>query len=179
MFLETQRLTILETERLRLAPLERGDVDLIYPLMGDAEVMAFWDIPPIDDPDLLDALVASQVAANAQGEANYWSLRTLGEREFIGCCDLSGIDRWHRRGEIGFLLRRDAWGQGYGLEAMQAVVAYAGAAGLRKLTARTHVGNRRSEQLLGKLGFTFEGRLHGHVERDGQRRDCNVFGLLL
>lgn len=77
------------------------------------------------------------------------------------------------------MLGRDAWGQGYALEAMRTVVAFAAANGLRKLTARTHLGNRRSERLLQKLGFTEEGLLRGHILKDGERRDCRVFGLLL
>jgi ribosomal-protein-alanine N-acetyltransferase len=179
MILDTQRLPILETERLRLSPVEQADADRLYPLMGDAEVMAYWDIPAIADPDLIDAIIESQVGANAQGQAIYWGIRTLASGAFLGCCDLSAIDRWHKRGEIGFLLSREAWGQGYGLEAMQAVVAYAAAAGIRKLNARTHLGNRRSELLLEKLGFQMEGLLRGHILRDGERRDCRVFGLLL
>ena len=68
---------------------------------------------------------------------------------------------------------------GYAQEAMQSVIAFAGANGLRKLAARTHLGNRRSEVLLQKLGFTEEGLLRGHILKDGERRDCRVFGLLL
>ncbi|MDI3290757.1 GNAT family protein [Polyangium sp. 15x6] len=50
---------------------------------------------------------------------------------------------------------------------------------MRKLSARTHLGNRRSEILLEKLGFKQEGLLRGHILRDGDRRDCHLFGLLL
>jgi ribosomal-protein-alanine N-acetyltransferase len=50
---------------------------------------------------------------------------------------------------------------------------------VRKLGARTHLGNRRSENLLVALGFEPEGLLRGHVLRDGERRDCRLFGLLL
>ncbi|MDB5493730.1 MAG: acetyltransferase, family, partial [Phenylobacterium sp.] len=87
--------------------------------------------------------------------------------------------RRHKRAEVGFMLGRQTWGQGYALEAMRAVIAFAASAGLRRLTARTHLGNRRSESLLEKLGFEAEGRLRGHVLRDGERRDCQLFGLLL
>ena len=62
---------------------------------------------------------------------------------------------------------------------MQAVLAYAASNGLRRLVARTHLGNRRSDSLLEKLGFQEEGLLRGHVLRDGDRRDCRLFGLLL
>jgi ribosomal-protein-alanine N-acetyltransferase len=33
--------------------------------------------------------------------------------------------------------------------------------------------------VLEKLGFEEEGMLRGYVERDGERRDCRLFGLLL
>ena len=170
---------ILETARLRLAPLQEADATHIFPLMRDAEVMAFWDVPESDDPDLIASIVGGQVEEMSRGAAVYWAMRTLEGDQFVGVCDLSEIDRRHRRAEVGFMLGRDAWGQGYALEAMQAVLAYAAASGLRRLVARTHLGNRRSDSLLEKLGFQEEGLLRGHVERDGDRRDCRLFGLLL
>lgn len=174
-----KRQAILETERLRLAPLTEADAADIFPLMDDSEVMAFWDMPEIDDPDVVDGLIRAQVAEMKAGTAVYWSIRALADEAFVGVCDLSEINRWHKRAEVGFMLDRKTWGQGYALEAMQAVVTFAATSGLHKLTARTHLGNRRSEAVLEKLGFKEEGLLRGHVLRDGERRDCRVFGLLL
>jgi ribosomal-protein-alanine N-acetyltransferase len=176
---DTRRLPILETERLRLAPLQAADAQFIFPLMDDPEVMAYWDSPEVDDPDLVAEIVAGQVAAMEAGFAVHWSMRGLADGEFIGCCDLSEIDRRHKRAEVGFMLGREAWGRGYALEAMRSVIAYAAGSGLRKLTARTHLGNRRSESVLEKLGFEEEGLLRGHVLKDGERRDCQIYGLLL
>ena len=177
--LDFERLPILETERLRLDPLAASDAEHLFPIMGDPEVMAYWDVPEVDDPDLVAQIVASQVEAMNDGRAIYWAMRTLSDQQFLGSCDLSEIDRWHRRAEVGFMLGRDAWGQGYALEAMRTIVAFAASGGLRKLTARTHLGNRRSEALLLKLGFAEEGLLRGHILKDGERRDCRLFGLLL
>ncbi|HSV02166.1 MAG TPA: GNAT family protein [Phenylobacterium sp.] len=179
MILETKRLAILETDRLRLRPLVEADAADLLPLMDDPEVMAYWDCPEIDDPDLVAEIVRAELAEMRAGRAVYWSIRTLSEGAFVGCCDLSEIDRRHKRAEIGFMLGRGAWGEGYALEATQAVVGFAAASGLRRLAARTHVGNRRSEGLLARLGFQEEGMLRGHVLRDGERRDCRLFGLLL
>ncbi len=170
---------ILETERLRLEPLADGDAALLFPLMADAEVMAYWDVPELDDPDLVADVVSGQVEAMAAGRAVYWAIRRLADGGFVGACDLSEIDRRQRRAEVGFMLGRDSWGRGYALEAMRAVAAYAAASGLRRLIARTHLGNRRSDSLLEKLGFGSEGLLRGHVLRAGERRDCQLFGLLL
>ncbi|WP_068875439.1 MULTISPECIES: GNAT family N-acetyltransferase [unclassified Phenylobacterium] len=179
MILDLKRLPILETERLRLEPLTAGDAAHLYPIMGDPEVMAYWDVPEIDDPDIVAEIVNGQVEGMKGGRAVYWAMRTLDTRDFLGSCDLSEIDRRNRRAEVGFMLGREAWGQGYALEAMRTVVAFAATSGLRKLSARTHLGNRRSESLLEKLGFSEEGLLRGHILKDGERRDCRVFGLLL
>lgn len=179
MIFDLKRLPILETERLRLAPLTGADAADIFPIMGDPEVMAYWDLPEIDDPDIVAEIVEGQVETMAAGRAIYWVMRTLDGGEFVGSCDLSEIDRWHRRADVGFMLGREAWGQGYALEAVRTVIAFAATGGLRKLTARTHLGNRRSEAVLEKLGFSEEGLLRGHVLKDGERRDCRVFGLLL
>lgn len=170
---------ILETERLRLRPLARTDAPDIHPLLDDPEVMAFWDVPEVGDPELVEEIVLRQVAHMERGEAIHWSIRTLNEDRLIGACDLSEIDRFHKRADVGFMLGREAWGQGYAAEALRAMIAYAGSSGVKKLTARTHLGNRRSESLLERFQFRKEGLLRGHIVRAGERRDCHVFGLLL
>jgi ribosomal-protein-alanine N-acetyltransferase len=169
---------ILETERLKLTPVTALDAPLIYPVMADPEVMAHMDIEAIDDADTVIAFVEGQVGEMEREEAFYWSVRTSGG-DYLGSVDLSDIDWRHHRAEVGFILGKPAWGQGYGYEAMQAVMAHAASLGLKRLWARTQVGNNASEKLLHKLGFELEGYLKGHVDRDGDRRDCRLWGLLL
>jgi [ribosomal protein S5]-alanine N-acetyltransferase len=171
---------ILKTERLSLRPLSHADRDQVHRMMSDAEVMAFWDSEPVDDADVIADIVQRQLAEGERGDAVYWTMERLADGVFLGCADISSIDRWHHRGEVGFMLDRAAWGAGYATEAMGAVIAHA-AQGLRlkRLSARTHLGNLRSTRLLERLGFRREGVLRGYVERDGRRRDCALFGLLL
>lgn len=170
---------ILETERLVLRPIEPDDWRALYPIMSDPVVMAHWDSTEIEDPDVLQQLIQAQMEDMARGAGWYWTIERGEPRALLGACDLSDIDWRHRRGEIGFLLAQAAWGQGYGIEAMRAVVDYAGSLGLKRLWARVHVGNERSERLLHALGFEDEGYLRGHIQRAGERRDCKIYGLLL
>ena len=170
---------ILETERLVLRPVESGDWRSLYPIMSDPVVMAHWDSSEIEDPEAVEQMVAAQVDDMAAGSACYWVVERSQDRVFLGACDLSEIDWRHRRGEVGFVLAVAAWGQGYGLEAMRAVVDHAAGLGIKRLWARAHAGNDRSERLLKRLGFEEEGYLRGHIQRAGERRDCKIFGLLL
>lgn len=170
---------ILETARLTLTPVTPADAPLVHPIMADPDVMAHWDVAEIEDPDVVDQILAGQVEAMQGDRAFHWAMRLTADGAFLGLCDLSEIDWRHHRAEVGFILGKDSWGQGYAYEAMQAVMNHAASLGLKRLWARTLVGNDSSETLLTKLGFEQGGYLRGHVDRDGERRDCRLWGLLL
>ena len=171
---------ILQTSRLTLRPLRVDDADAQHLMMSDTEVMAWWDVPEIQDIELTTLILQSQIDDTDRGRAVFWAMERSVDGAFIGCCDLSEIDRWHHRAEVGFIIGKAFWSDGYAFEAMQAVMSHAAQAlHLRRLSARTHLGNVRSVRLLERLGFAEEGLLRGHVERDGERRDCQLFGLLL
>jgi ribosomal-protein-alanine N-acetyltransferase len=171
---------ILKTERLSLRPLAAADALAIHAMMSDAEVMAYWDTATIEDPAQTAEMVERQLADVALEFARYWAVERAADGAFVGVCDLSEIDRRHARAEVGFIVGRAYWGEGYTFEAMHAIIGYA-AQGLRlkRLQARVHLGNVRSMRLLERLGFEREGLMRGYVERDGERRDCLIFGLLL
>src|ERR1700677_4302271 len=101
--------------------------------MSDPLVMAHWDSAEIEDPEVARQIVAAQVEDMAGGGARHWA--TVQGGRVLGVCDLSDIDWRHHRAEVGFLLEKAAWGQGYGLEAMRAVVDHAAGLGLRRLWA--------------------------------------------
>ncbi len=57
----------------------------------------------------------------------------------------------------GYLLARDAWGQGIATEALAAMVVLARQAGVVRLYAMCHVDNAASRRVLEKGGFAHEG----------------------
>ena len=78
------------------------------------------------------------------------------------------------------MLGRDAWGQGYAQEAMLAVMAFAGANGLRRLLRPHPPGQPPLRGPAAEAGLRGGGHAaRPHPERDGERRDCRLFGLLL
>jgi len=168
---------ILETERLRLKPLELGDAPPLLAILRDPVAMEFWHRPAITRAATGSEIVAAQLAAMADGQFLYWTVWRDGDA--IGSVDLSALDFGHLRGEVGFLFRPDQWGQGMAREALVALIAHAfGSLKLERLEARIHAGNRRAKKLVMALGFQPEGRLRGHLLRDGIRHDVDVFGLL-
>ncbi len=168
---------ILKTERLVLRPLRSADALALFAILGDPEAMKFWDRPAVARTATAAEIVASQIAAMEDGHFLYWTVWR--DEDAIGSVDLSGLDFTHRRGEIGFLFRRDQWGQGYGREAMGALIGHAfGQLRLERLEARIQAANVPAKKLIKLLGFAPEGRLTAYLLRDGMRHDVDVFGLL-
>jgi [ribosomal protein S5]-alanine N-acetyltransferase len=171
---------ILETARLTLRPLAESDAADLHAMISDPEIMQFWDVAAITDFEMTTEILAGQLFDAASGSAHYWAIERTEDQTFAGTCDISDISHHHHRADIGFMLARPCWGMGYALEAMQSVITHARSdLNLQRLSARTHLGNTRSIALLTKLGFHLEGILRGYIERDHQRRDCPIFGLLL
>lgn len=169
----------LDTARLHLRPLASRDAEALFAILSDDEAMRFWDWPAFRELQTVREIVAGQIASMESGQATYWAACLKGEDGAIGTCDLSEIDRHHARAEVGFAFHRAYWGNGYALEAMTAIRDYAlGPMELERLGARLHAGNHASRRLLERLGFSYEGRLSGHIIRDGVRRDCLLYGLL-
>lgn len=69
-----------------------------------------------------------------------------------------------QRAMTGYVLAKDAWGQGYATEALRAIVALAPSLGIRRLYALCHVDHRPSARVLEKCGFDLEGILRSYTD---------------
>jgi ribosomal-protein-alanine N-acetyltransferase len=168
----------LQTSRLFLRPLAIGDAPALFEARRDLEVMR-WDWPPPTSVSEVEAIIADHEPQIADGNVLWWAVALSPDGPAIGECDVSEIDHHHSRAEVGFLFAKTYWGNGYAREATEAVIAQAfGPLGLRRLWARFHAGNEASRRLLEKLGFAYEGTLRRHVRRDGEWRDCILYGRL-
>jgi ribosomal-protein-alanine N-acetyltransferase len=68
------------------------------------------------------------------------------------------------RAATGYILARDAWGQGYATELLTAVRDLAPRLGVRRLYALCHPQHRPSWRVLEKVGFVREATLRSYAE---------------
>ena len=59
---------------MRLEPFTLADAERHYPIMGDSEVVVFWDAPEVDDPDMVTELVRGKSQAMQAGRAIHWTM---------------------------------------------------------------------------------------------------------
>jgi ribosomal-protein-alanine N-acetyltransferase len=142
-------MTPIRTARLILRKAREDDLEPLHAIMSDARAMRYWSTPPHADVETTRDWLAGMIALPAELGEDYIVER---EGRLIGKMGL-----W-RTPEIGFLLDRAVWGQGYGAEALRAFAAHALATRTDHLTADVDPANAASLALLARVGFRQTGR---------------------
>ena len=141
----------IETERLTLRPISLGDLDEFARLHDDPEVTRF--IARFDRAASRARLRQAEREWRERGRGMFAAIRTEDGR-FLGRV---GYKYWPQfdETEIGWVLRRDAWGQGYATEAARACVERGLAAGdVPYLTAMIDPANHPSIRVAQRLGMS-------------------------
>jgi len=165
---------MLKTGRLVLRQLRTDDAEELFKTLSDDLVMQYWSSGPHQNIDETKSYIAWN--ADADAEHKCWAI-TFDGKEAMGWVILLP----HRKDsfELGYILGRPYWRQGYLSEAAEAVIDYA-FRGLkaRRVMADTDPDNEASIGLLTKLGFRKEGHLRAEWETHIGIRDSLIFGLL-
>jgi RimJ/RimL family protein N-acetyltransferase len=114
---------ILTTGRLRLLPFSEEDFPLLQDLHSDPEVNRYLSPgPAIMDPEEVRRRLANYVGDHRGSGISKWKLETV-EGAFIGRAGFS-FERNPEGYELGYSLKRSAWGKGYASEIARALVGW-------------------------------------------------------
>ena len=142
---------VIETERLLLRPLKAADLGEFAGLHEDPDVARF--IRRLDRSEAEKRLLALAREWRERGHGMFAVLDRADGR-FIG---RAGLHYWPQfdETEVGWVLRRDAWGRGYATEAARACVDWGFASlSVSYLTAMIHRDNERSIRVACRLGLS-------------------------
>jgi len=135
-----------------LTPPRSGDAGPIFErYAGDHEVTKYLGWPRHQTVADADAFVAFSIAEWERAGAGPYLIRARGDGRLLGGTGL----QIETGGEAvtGYVLAKDAWGQGYATESLTAMVELARAIGVALLSALCHPDHRASWHVLEKCGF--------------------------
>lgn len=145
---------MLETERLILRPLAETDVEAIYAMRSDADVMRFIREPQnrAESANWIE-LVSSRWATEQIG---FCAVIEKSSEKFVGWCGL-----WHLKEtgeiEVGYAVAKEFWGEGYATEAAIEFLNYAfGKLQREKIVAVAQPENAASRRVMEKLGMGYD-----------------------
>lgn len=150
---------VLETGRFYLRPLVVEDAQRLFELNSDPEVMRFiskGEPTPLSkiQNEIMPLVLGYYRAWPPQGS---WAAHRRADDEFIGWFHLRPDKLAPEEMELGYRLKRTAWGKGLATEGALALIQQSfGSWGYGKISARTLAVNLASRRVMEKAGLKFE-----------------------
>lgn len=149
---------IIITPRLTLRPLAETDAAPLHAIYQQEGVLRYFPNPNPPPLDRVERFVQAQAPHWAEHGYGNWAVALNHNAEIIGWAGLWFIDETGET-EVGYLLGRDFWGQGYASEAARASVDFGfDRRGLGQIIGLTHPDNAASQRVLEKCGLRLTGR---------------------
>ena len=147
----------LETDRLLLRRFTAADADELVALDGDPAVMRYLTggIPTPRDV-IENEILPNWLRYYTRGDRyGFWAAIEKATGDFLGWFHFRPLQgAGDDEPELGYRLRRSAWGQGYGTEGSRALVRKGFAEfGVRRVVASTYQDNLGSRRIMEKVGM--------------------------
>ncbi|SRR5215204_2728174 len=146
---------MLETERLLLHKFSENDIDAVYRMRSDQDVMRFIREPQTDRAEAASwvNLVSSRWEREKIG---FCAVVEKSSGKFVGWCGLWRLKETDEM-EIGYALTKDFRGKGYAVEASQAFLNYGfETLNLKEIVAVARPENSASRRVMERLGMTYD-----------------------
>jgi ribosomal-protein-serine acetyltransferase len=165
-----------------LRPFRRRDVGTFHDAVDSSiDELQPW-LPWIDgyNRGFAQRFIRESVGSWADRRAFDFSVRTQEDLDrHIGNVSVWQTSQQNNIGEVGYWIRSDETGKGYGTESAAVVVKIGfEELGFHKVVLRIAVGNVGSERIAAKLGFTLEGTLRDEVKVGDEWLDHTAWSML-
>lgn len=171
---------ILKTDRLRLRKAKLSDAEPIFRQYAqDPEVTKYVSWRAHANLDETREYVRMCLLAWDVGKAFHWVIERNEDKQVIGMMIArAGEEKW----ELGYVLARAHWGQGYMTEALKALITWAlKQKGIFRIWAVCDVDNLASARVLEKAGMEREGVLRRwsvHPNLSPEPRDSYCYAIV-
>lgn len=147
-------MNFLETDRLTLRPFEEADVDAVFEMRRDVEIMRFIRAPQTKRSEAVSWI--RMISARWAGEKiGFCAVIGKETGDFIGWCGLWLLKESDEI-EVGYAIARKFWGNGFATEAARRFLTYGfETLALEKIVAVAYPENEPSRKVMTKLGMRF------------------------
>lgn len=171
----TPRRSALEGSLVRLRAPEESDADALNAEFGDPDVLAGVTFA---FPQAKAGYVEFIRSSRGSESQVVFTIETLGG-EPLGTCDIRDIEPRARTAHVGIWIRKEAWGRGYGTDAMRTLCRFAfRQLNLQRIELIVYETNPAAIRSYEKVGFRHEGTLRRAQFLGGRYVDAHVMGLL-
>ena len=170
---------LLRGEQVRLTAPTAADLPAITRWWADADFLRLYNTAPAA-PRNEDQLSRRFDLSQTSNETFLFAIRPLEDETLLGLLEFDGVDWSNRTTFVSIGIgEAEHRGRGYGADAMRVGLRFAfHELNLHRVCLTVFSYNAPAIALYERLGFVREGVYREHIERDGQRHDMILYGLL-
>ena len=169
----------ISSGRTTLREVCTADLGDLLEINGDPEVTRFLPYETWVSTSDAEAWLERMQALELSGSARQLVIERRADSKVIGTVLVFKYEERSQRLEVGYVVGRNQWREGYAAEALTALMRHAFREwGIRRVEAEVNTLNHASNALMKSLGFTHEGVLRERWVAKGQAYSVNAYGLL-
>ena len=169
----------ITTERLQLRPFELSDAKRISELCNNYNIYKSTLTLPYPYPIESALNWIPTHKENFDNDKLYdFAITDRNSGALYGAIGLSN-NKAHKNGEVAYWVGEEFWGNGYGTEALRAVIDFAFThKNYHRIWARFFESNPASGRIMQKVGMEYEGKQADHVFKENRYETLLLYGII-
>jgi len=168
----------MTTENYRLKEIIESDIHHIHKGLSNPEITKYYDVhfPTIAHTE---AQMEWYRNLKKEGTGIWWGIYGKEDDQFRGAAGFNGLEKKHRKAEIGMWLLKEYWGKGILKEVMPKLFDV----GFDRLNLNRIEGyvvheNIKCKSALEKINFTYEGTMRECEVKNGKLISVDIYAIL-
>tara|TARA_Y100001972_G_scaffold126580_1_gene180728 strand:+ start:20872 stop:21411 length:540 start_codon:yes stop_codon:yes gene_type:complete len=174
----THSFPFISTKRCLLRGITVEDLSRIYAGLSNPEVIRYYGVS-------FDSLEATRYQMEwynqleKDGTGIWWAITSRDKENFFGAAGLNNISKEHLKGEIGFWLMPDYWGQGIMREIVPEILNHCfETLNLHRIEGIVEHENVNCKKLMERLGFQHEGTMKECEIKNGRFISLDMYAMI-
>lgn len=168
----------MKTKNYILKEIESSDIKHIHKGLSDPEITKYYDVhyPTLEETK---EQMKWYKSLKDEGTGIWWGIFGIQDNVFRGACGFNGLDKKHRKAEIGLWLLKEYWGNGILKEMMPKLFEIGFSdLGLNRIEGYVVTENLKCKSALEKINFKYEGTMRECEIIDGKPISVDIYAIL-
>lgn len=151
----------METKRLILRPIELSDYEDMYAYASNQENLGYLTFKVHESIEETKKIIQEKfLIKKDQNMPETWAIVLKENHKMIGTIEFHKLNKRTLEAEVGYIINKEYWNQGYTTEALKAVIPFGfNNFNLKSISAKCHPLNFASTKVMIKAGMEYEDSL--------------------
>lgn len=168
----------MKSKNYYLKEIQDSDIENIYKGLSNPEITRYY---AVHFSSLEETKIQMEWYRNLKetGTGLWWGIYDKSDDQFCGAGGYNGLEKEHKKAEIGLWLLQEYWGKGILKEVMPVLFEL----GFTKLDLNRIEGYVLNENIkckngLAKINFTYEGTMREFEYKNNKKIDVDIYSIL-